>query len=232
MLTSYVDNLAHFAMHDFRYLHKMLEGIERMLLLGENQEVEYKFELNSARRIAATLSAFANTGGGTLLVGVKDNGAVAGIRLDEEVYVLEAAASIYCKPEVKPQLFRHEIKGKSVLEVVISEAEIKPVLAETEPNAWKAWVRYGASNRLASPVHLELWKMNDARERPSVYSTREQKLISAWQQHKWITLNQAVKITRLPRHIVVRTLASFVRWGIVDIIAEESGGFVFALLEE
>jgi predicted HTH transcriptional regulator len=210
----------------------MLEALDRMLLLGENQEVEYKFELNSSRRIAATLSAFANTGGGTILVGVKDNGSVAGIRLDEEVYVLEAAASIYCKPEVKPQLFRHDIKGKAVLEVVVPEAEAKPVLAETEPDAWKAWVRYGASNRLASPVHLELWKMSDVRERPSVYSTREQKLLSIWQQHKWISLNQAVKLTRLPRHIVVRTLASFVRWQIVDLIAEESGGFVFGLVDE
>jgi predicted HTH transcriptional regulator len=210
----------------------MLEGLERMLLLGENEHVEYKFELNSARRIAATLSAFANTGGGTILVGVKDNGSVAGIRLDEEIYVLEAAASVYCKPEVKPQLFRHDIKGKAVLEVIISEAESKPVLAETEPEAWKAWVRYGASNRLASPVHLELWKMNDTRERPSLYSTREQKLLAVWQNGKWISLNQAVKFSRLPRHIVVRTLASFVRWGIVEIIAEEGSGFVFGLLDD
>jgi hypothetical protein len=74
--------------------------------------------------------------------------------------------------------------------------------------------------------------MSDVRERPSVYSTREQKLLSIWQQHKWISLNQAVKLTRLPRHIVVRTLASFVRWQIVDLIAEESGGFVFGLVDE
>lgn len=232
MLTAPVDKLTLAANADFCYLRSMLEGLERMLLLGENQEVEYKFELNSARRIAATLSAFANTGGGTILVGVKDNGAVAGIRLDEEVYVLEAAASVYCKPEIKPQLFRHDIKGKAVLEVVVHEAENKPVLAETEPEVWKAWVRYGASNRLASPVHLELWKMSDTRERPSVYSTREQKLLALWQSKKWISLNQAVKLTKLPRHAVVRTLASFVRWEIVEIIAEEGGGFVFSLVDE
>lgn len=216
----------------FSFFACMLEALDRMLLLGENQEVEYKFELNSSRRIAATLSAFANTSGGTILVGVKDNGAVAGIRLDEEVYVLEAAASVYCKPEVKPQLFRHDIKGKAVLEVVVSEADVKPVLAETEPDTWKAWVRYGASNRLASPVHLELWKMSDARERPSVYSTREQKLLAVWQQHKWITLNQAVKLSRLPRQSVVRTLASFVRWQIVEIIAEDGGRFIFGMVDE
>jgi hypothetical protein len=232
MLTGIVNNLLVYACNHFRSLRFMLDELNRMLLLGENERVEYKFELNSARRIAATLSAFSNTGGGTLLVGVKDNGALAGIRLDEEVYVLEASASVYCKPEIKPELYRHEIRGKVILEVFIPEALAKPVLAETEPGQWKAWVRYGASNRLASPVHLELWKMNDARERPSVYSTREQKLLAVWQQKKWISLNQAVKSTKLPRHLVVRTMASFVRWGIVEIIAEEGGGFVFSLISE
>ena len=216
----------------FSFLANMLEGLGRMLLLGENEQVEYKFELNSARRIAATLSAFSNTGGGTLLVGVKDNGTIAGIRLDEELYVLEASASVYCKPEIKVELYRHELKGKVILEVVIPEISPKPVLAETEPGQWKAWVRCGASNRLASLVHLELWKMDDVREKPAVYSTREQKLLAAWASKPWLSLNQAVKMSKLPRHLVVRSLASFVRWGIVEIIAEEGGGFVFALLED
>jgi predicted HTH transcriptional regulator len=207
----------------------VLDDLELQLIRGEGQHLEFKFELNSARKIAATLSAFANAGGGTLLIGIKDNGAVAGIRLDEEIYVLQAAATVYCKPEVNPQFTRHEIKGKVVLEVQIEEARLKPILAETEPDEWKAWVRYGASNRLASPVHLELWKMNDAAERPAVYSTREQKLIAAWQKENWISLNKAVKLSRLPRYVVVRTLASFVRWGIVEIIAEEGGGFLFGL---
>lgn len=209
----------------------MLGELEILLLKGEGQHLEFKFELNSARKIAATLSAFSNAGGGVLLIGIKDNGSVAGIRLDEEVYVLQAAASVYCRPEITPKYTRHELKGKVVLEVQIEESRAKPVLAETEPNLWKAWVRYGASNRLASPVHLELWKMSDRTERPAVYSTREQKLLAAWQKGKWISLNQAVKWSKLPRYVVVRTLASFVRWGIVEIISEEGGSFVFGLME-
>jgi predicted HTH transcriptional regulator len=209
----------------------VLHDIELQLIKGEGQHLEFKFELNSARKIAATLSAFSNAGGGVLLIGIIDNGAVAGIRLDEEVYVLQAAASVYCRPEITPKYTQHELKGKVVLEVQIEESRAKPVLAETEPNLWKAWVRYGASNRLASPVHLELWKINDGVERPAVYSTREQKLLAAWQNESWLTLNKLVKLSKLPRHVVVRTLASFVRWGIVEIIAEGGGGFVFGMKE-
>ena len=59
-----------------------------------------KFEISDARKIAKTLSAFANTDGGKLLIGVKDNGKIAGVRSDEEQYMIEAAAGLYCSPEV------------------------------------------------------------------------------------------------------------------------------------
>jgi hypothetical protein len=119
-----------------------------------------------------------------------------------------------------------------ILESVIKPASNKPVLAETEPGNWKAWVRYGASNRLASLIHLELWRMNENNQRPSVYSTKEQKLISAFNDKKWLTLNQAVRFSKMPRHDVVRTLASFVRWNIAEMTPEEAGGFVFGMIEE
>jgi predicted HTH transcriptional regulator len=209
-----------------------MQGLQLKLIQGESQTVEFKFELNSARRIAATLSAFANTDGGTLLVGVKDNGSVAGIRLEEELYVLDAAATMYCNPAVILENRRHEVQGKMILESVVKPVLNRPVLAETEPGNWKAWVRYGASNRLASLVHLELWKMDENSKRPSVYSTKEQKLIAAFQLKKWLTLNQAVKLTKMPRYAVVRTLASFVRWDIAEMIPEDAGGFSFSLLED
>jgi hypothetical protein len=215
----------------FSLLPKM-QALQLKLIHGESQTVEFKFELNSARKIAATLSAFANTDGGTLLIGVKDNGSVAGIRLEEELYVLDAAATMYCNPPLLLESKRHDIQGKMVLESVVKPASEKPVLAETEPGNWKAWVRYGASNRLASLVHLELWRMDENAKRPSVYSTKEQKLIAAFQLKKWLTLNQAVKLTKMPRHVVVRTLASFVRWHIAEMIPEDSGGFSFALIED
>ncbi len=201
-------------------------------LLGESQTLEFKFELNSARRIAATLSAFSNTDGGTLLIGVKDNGHIAGVRAEEELYVLEAAAELYCKPKVETEIRRWEVEGKVVLEVVIKASEARPVKAESTEGDWKAWVRYGASNRLASPVHLELWKMQFTREKPSVYSTKEQKLLEALRQKSWLSLNQAAKLTRIPRQAIVRTMASFVRWELAEMLVDEGGSFVFSLRED
>ena len=199
---------------------------------GESQTLEFKFELNSARRIATTLSAFSNSDGGTLLIGVKDNGHVAGVRAEEELYVLEAAADLYCKPKVATEIRRWEIEGKVVLAVSIEASSEKPVKAEGTEGEWKAWVRYGASNRMASPVHLELWKMQLGKEKPSVYSTREQKLLEALQQKPWLSLNQVARMTRLPRQAIIRTMASFVKWELAEMLVDESGGFVFSLRED
>ena len=61
---------------------------------------DFKFEISDSRKIARTLAAFANTEGGRILIGVKDNGRISGISSDEEYHMIEAAAQMYCRPEI------------------------------------------------------------------------------------------------------------------------------------
>ena len=79
----------------------MSDYILKLIQRGENQQLDFKFEISDSKKIARSLVAFANTDGGKLLVGVKDNGSIAGVRSDEEYHMVEAAAQLYCKPEVK-----------------------------------------------------------------------------------------------------------------------------------
>ena len=65
----------------------------------EHKQQYFKFEISDSRKIAKSISAFANTEGGRLLIGVKDNGGIAGISTDEEQYMIEAAAQLYCSPQ-------------------------------------------------------------------------------------------------------------------------------------
>lgn len=207
-------------------------SISDLISLGESQTLEFKFELNSARRISETLSAFSNTNGGTLLIGVKDNGVPAGIRLEEEVHVLEAAADIYCKPALKLTMKRHDIAGKTILEVKVPEAVEKPILSEYEPDKSKAWLRINASNRLATPVHLRLWKFASKTPPPSEFTVSEKLVLDLFVKRKWLSLNQVSKLSKLPRNKVIQSLADFMRWGIIHCEPEASGGFIFTLQEE
>ena len=46
----------------------MLHHITKLIAEGEHQQLDFKFEISDAHKIARTLVAFANTGGGRLLV--------------------------------------------------------------------------------------------------------------------------------------------------------------------
>jgi hypothetical protein len=92
------------------------EYIHALIAEGEHQQQDFKFEISDARKIAKTLSAFANTDGGKLLIGVKDNGKIAGVRSDEEQYMIEAAAELYCSPEVNYIMQTYLVEGRSVRE--------------------------------------------------------------------------------------------------------------------
>jgi predicted HTH transcriptional regulator len=111
--------------------------VQELILQGEHQQQDFKFEISDARKIAKSLSAFANTDGGRLLIGIKDNGKIAGVRSEEEAYMIESAANVYCSPEVRFSMTQHRVEGKVVLDVSIPEAEYKPVCAKNEEN--KLW---------------------------------------------------------------------------------------------
>ena len=49
------------------------EYLEELVAEGEHDHQDFKFQISDARKIARSLSALANTKGGRLLVGVKDN---------------------------------------------------------------------------------------------------------------------------------------------------------------
>ena len=104
----------------------MSKYIRKLIEKGEHQQQDFKFEISDARKIARSLAAFANTDGGRLLVGVKDNGAIAGVRSNEEFYMVEMAAQLYCNPPVDFTVAEHLIDGKTILEIYVPRSESGP----------------------------------------------------------------------------------------------------------
>jgi hypothetical protein len=132
--------------------------IRELIAEGEHQQQDFKFEITNARKISKTLVAFANTDGGRLLIGVKDNGRISGIRSEEEYYMIDAAASMYCKPEIPFISFHRVVEGKAVLEVIIKPSEEKPHYARDEENRWLAYRRVNDQNFLADYIQLQVWR--------------------------------------------------------------------------
>jgi hypothetical protein len=190
--------------------------ILNLIAQGENQNLDFKFEISDAKKIARTLSAFANTSGGTLLIGVKDNGNISGIKTDEEAYMIESAAELYCKPKVNYQVAMHKINAKNILEVIIPESLEKPHKAPWKNNTWKAFIRVGDQNFLANNVIYETWKITHQDKALIVrYDTYEQHLFDLLQHTGEITLKEFIIQVRIPRYLAVKILAQLI---IIDVI--------------
>ena len=176
----------------------MSRYLKQMISSGEGQQLDFKFEISDSRKIARTLSAFSNTDGGTLLIGVKDNGNIAGIRSDEEFYMLEAAAQMYCKPDVSFTVKEWHVDGKTVLEARIEKSSSPPHYALSEEGKWIAYVRVKDENILANSIMIRVWKR---RGRPGGthirYTSKEKILFDYLLEHETITLSRFQRIARI-----------------------------------
>ena len=137
---------------------KKMHPIEALIEQGEHQQLDFKFEVSDSKKIARTLSAFANTDGGRLLIGVKDNGNISGVRSEEEYYMIEAASKMYTRPEVPFEATRWEVNGKTVLEVYIAPSSDKPHTAPDKDDKIKAYIRVADENILANEVLVLAWQ--------------------------------------------------------------------------
>lgn len=198
------------AMTDSQYLQQLISE-------GEHSHQDFKFAITDARKIAKSLSAFANTEGGRLLIGVKDNGRIAGVRSEEEIYMIEAAATMYCRPQVQTASRIYRIEGKNVLEVSIPESQHKPVCALSDDGKPRAYVRINDENIMANAIHLAIWKHNRKdMEVVMAYTERERSVLSLLAQYHKLTLNQCVKLSKMNRRELCTLLADFVRFDLAE----------------
>ncbi|MGV8113625.1 MAG: helix-turn-helix domain-containing protein [Lentimicrobium sp.] len=204
----------------------MPSHIRKLISEGEHQQLDFKFGITDSKKIARSLAAFANTDGGRLLLGVKDNGAIAGVRSDEEFYMVEAGASLYCRPEVHFEMKEWEENGKTVLEITIPKSSKAPHSAPDKDGIYRVYVRVGDQNYPANGVLKKVWKkQKDPKGVYIEYGVTERTLLAYLEVHKKITLSAFRRISgySLPRceHI----LADFILLNIIKMNYSESGVF-------
>jgi len=199
-----------------------LHHIKELIARGENLHLDFKFEISDARKIARTLSAFANSEGGKLLIGVKDNGVISGIRTDEEEYMIESAAHLYCKPRVEYTLKKWNIDGRWVLEATIQKSIKRPHYAKDDEGKWIAFVRVADQNLQANRVLLKVWNNRNSKKGTLLkYGNEEKSLISYLEKNPFITMSKYTKIAHTSRHIAETILVKMITLDIIDVQVTE-----------
>jgi len=177
---------------------KKKHPIEELISQGEHQQLDFKFEVSDSKKIARTLSAFANTDGGRLLIGVKDNGVIAGVRSEEEYYMIEAASTMYTRPVVPFEARRWDVHGKTVLEVYIAPSPEKPHAAPDKDDKYKAYIRVADENILANEVLILSWEKVNKTEGTLLKISKPVERLFAWfDTHPTININQFCRIAHI-----------------------------------
>ena len=194
----------------------MIDRIKKYLIDGEGESLDYKQEISSASKIAKTMVSFANHKGGVLLVGVRDNRSIAGIRSEDEKYMLELAASFYCKPEINLELEEHNIGGKIILECTIPEGELKPYSAKGEDGKWWVHIRNKDKSLLASKIVVDVLKRQASNKGTFIkYGKNEEALLKYLEDNERITLQQFRKMVNISKWRASKILVNLISAGVI-----------------
>ena len=150
--------------------------------------------------------------GGRLLIGVRDDGHLSGVRSEEEIYMMHQAAYKYCKPEASIKFDTYHAEGRTIVVATVPPSIKRPVCAQDEEGRMRAYIRINDENIVASPVHLALWRESQKPQGAMItYNEDIRKLLDVI--HGQQTLNQIVRLSRLPRHKVITLMARLIRFG-------------------
>jgi predicted HTH transcriptional regulator len=198
--------------------------IKKLIKEGENQQLDFKYCISDSKKIARTLSAFANTDGGKLLIGVRDNGSIAGIRSDEEFYMIDTAAKLFCRPEIPVVIKQHITEGKTILEVEVTKGDRRPYQAKGEDGKWRAYFRQNDQNLVANSVLLHLWRKNERKTGVLIrFGKPENVLMQHLKNNGSITLSDFKKIARIPAYRAEKIIVNLLLCNILVMEASEKG---------
>lgn len=134
----------------------------------EGPEVEWKERLPQHDRAAATLCAFANGNGGSLFVGVRNDGSLCGVD-DPDVVIaqLREIARNRIDPPLTIQAKRHVVGPLVVVEARIRPRRGEPSAVLGSRGAHRVYVREGSSSRPASTTEVKALRVPTVAGTPS-----------------------------------------------------------------
>lgn len=198
--------------------------VVEMIAEGEHQQQDFKMRIENARKIAKTLVAFANTDGGRLLIGVKDNGSISGINEEEEYHMIEAAAEMYCKPNIEFQTQVWKANFKTVLEVIVQPSLKKPHFAQNDELEWDSYQRQEDRNVKANGVLLRVWEhQSKDRNEDFEYNKQVHKLFNALRNNESLGFKKISRILRMNRRRTEELLAKLVVWEVLEMKFDDTG---------
>ena len=109
-------------------------NLKKIISQGESETVEFKKSPSESKEIIKTISAFANTKGGTIFTGVSNSGKVLGVEIGKDtIERLVNQITQNTDPKIHPRITVEKIDEKQIIIIKIKESSDHLVLAFGRP---------------------------------------------------------------------------------------------------
>jgi predicted HTH transcriptional regulator len=200
--------------------------LKKLVQKGEGLFTEFKRKANHPDKIMKEVVAFANTHGGKLLIGVDDDGTIAGLKYaNEDEFELRKAIEVYCKPSVRYQVTKVLIAtNRSVLVFDILPSTEKPVflIYNFKKNTGVAYIRVADQSLQASrEMRKILQGTTQNQDTVFMYTQKEQILLQYIAKNTRIDVQTFATIANIPIHDASDILVRLTLSKVLQIQAEE-----------
>ena len=197
------------------------QDLKNLVATGESSFLEFKHKVASPEKIAREIAAFANATGGTILIGVADNGELIGTEsyMEEEFWLNQAIDLCIPKVEIRMELLN--IGNKDIIIIEVPEAETKPVYVKGNKGR-KVFIRQGDECQLASEDLIEVLKQGYAEEGVTFeFGENERLLFRYLKEYSDITVKRFSTIINKTTYSAAKILVNLVTIGVLDLYEKD-----------
>lgn len=214
----YIDKQSTVSVSKMDYL-----DVKNLADTGEGTYLEFKRTIPSAHKIAREMAAFANTKGGTLLIGVDDDKSLVGLTgYQEDEFLLKKAAYKLCQPAVDMEIELVHFGERDLLVIKIPEAHNKPVVVSQQKGE-AVYFREKDQSKVASKEFIEIIKKRNSNEGVTFeYGLNEQKLFRYLNEYGEITVERFAHLVDVPREKASTTLVNLVSADILNLFRKNN----------
>ena len=206
------------------YDPRQVRELRKLVEHGEGPSLEFKRKAAYPDKIVRELIAFANARGGTLLVGIGDDGTLAGLKHpdDESHVILEALRK--CNPPLAVQeTFIAIGPSRYVIQYHVSESKNKPHYLCQGP-VRQAFIRVNDQSIKASREVREIARRSRAKKDIRFhYGEHEKFLMNYLDINPSITLREFAEVSGLKRFYASKKLVLLVLANVLRITPHEKG---------
>jgi predicted HTH transcriptional regulator len=203
-----------------------LRQLKKLVAGGEGTHLEFKRRASSPEQIVREMTAFANTSGGIVLVGVNDDGELSGVKYpEEESLVIRKALKKHCRPHLHINETVIPLSGKKFIvqyEVPVSRKRPHVFLVSRKQSV--TYIRIRDMSMKASREMSEIVRRGKAAKNVQfTYGEYESSLMKFLEKKEKITLTEFQVLTGLSYQDTAEKLITLVLANVLRITPTEKG---------